>query len=138
MNQKGVTFILTTHDLEDIERLAKRVVVINHGEIVFDDSLEALRGHLGDRKIAVIATRNPLPDLDIPGVTVTRRLNRMRVNRLRKEPCNFIYQRRQSKIGRPAGLPGKEASPSDCRLYDLKELLNRAAQITGGFREGCG
>jgi len=36
MNKQGVTFILTTHDLDDVERLAQRVIVINHGQIVFD------------------------------------------------------------------------------------------------------
>jgi len=36
MNKNGVTFILTTHDLGDIEHLAKRVIVVNHGEIVFN------------------------------------------------------------------------------------------------------
>lgn len=38
MNARGVTFILTTHDLEDVELVAERVMVINHGQIVVDDS----------------------------------------------------------------------------------------------------
>lgn len=75
MNRKGTTFILTTHDLEDIERLAQRVIVINHGEIVFDNSIAALRGYLGDRKIATVSTRRPLPDLDLHGLTVINRLS---------------------------------------------------------------
>ena len=32
MNKRGTTFILTTHDLEDVEQLAKNIVIINHGE----------------------------------------------------------------------------------------------------------
>lgn len=44
MNRKGVTFILTTHDLDDVEQLAERVIVINHGEVVFDDSIGASEG----------------------------------------------------------------------------------------------
>lgn len=51
MNEKGVTFILTTHDLEDVERLAKEVIIINKGEKVFDGSIEYLRKTLGDKKI---------------------------------------------------------------------------------------
>ena len=42
-NKKGTTFILTTHDLEDVEHLAKRVIVINHGEIVYDDSMDKIK-----------------------------------------------------------------------------------------------
>ena len=63
MNGNGVTFILTTHDLEDIERLAKRVIIINHGEIVFDDSLDVLKKYLGDRKIVRIVMKSPI-DID--------------------------------------------------------------------------
>jgi ABC-type multidrug transport system ATPase subunit len=40
MNSRGTTFILTTHDLEDVEQLARNIVIINHGEKVFDDSSE--------------------------------------------------------------------------------------------------
>jgi len=50
MNKQGVTFILTTHDLDDVERLAQRVIVINHGQIVFDNSIDALRKHFGEKK----------------------------------------------------------------------------------------
>ena len=51
MNGKGVTFILTTHDLEDVERLAKNVIIINKGEKVFDGSIDDLRKTLGEKKI---------------------------------------------------------------------------------------
>lgn len=51
MNKKGVTFILTTHDLEDVERLAKNVIIINKGEKVFDGSIDDLRKNLGNKKI---------------------------------------------------------------------------------------
>ncbi|MEK3714072.1 ABC transporter ATP-binding protein [Paenibacillus sp. FSL R7-0333] len=51
MNKKlNMTCILTTHDLEDVEELAHRVIVINHGEKVFDDSLQRLKVFLGEKK----------------------------------------------------------------------------------------
>ena len=73
MNRNGVTFILTTHDLGDIEHLAKRVIVVNHGEIVFDNSISTLRRLLGEKKIINVSTVHPLPDLNLPGITVTNR-----------------------------------------------------------------
>ncbi|NLY91626.1 MAG: ATP-binding cassette domain-containing protein [Firmicutes bacterium] len=79
MNQRGVTFILTTHDLGDIEHLAKRVIVINHGELVFDDALPALRRQLGEKKIIAVTTIHPLPALDRPGITVTNRISTYQV-----------------------------------------------------------
>ncbi len=58
MNEAGKTFILTTHDLEDVESLARRAIIINHGEKVFDDSLEALKKHLGDKKTVRVAMKS--------------------------------------------------------------------------------
>lgn len=41
--EEGVTVFLTSHDAGDIEYLCQRVVIINHGQIILDDSLNALR-----------------------------------------------------------------------------------------------
>jgi len=75
MNKQGVTFILTTHDLDDVERLAQRVIVINHGQIVFDNSIDALRKHFGEKKVVSVSTHNPLPSLDMPGVLVKNKIS---------------------------------------------------------------
>jgi ABC-2 type transport system ATP-binding protein len=69
-NKKGTTFILTTHDLEDVEHLAKRVIVVNHGEIVFDNTMDKLRTHLGNKKAVHVTTHNPLPSLNQPGILI--------------------------------------------------------------------
>jgi ABC-2 type transport system ATP-binding protein len=71
-NVRGVTFILTTHDLDDIEHLAKRVIVINHGEIVFDDKLANLRKHLGLKKIVHLTTRKKLPVFHGEGIALLK------------------------------------------------------------------
>ncbi len=39
----GVTILLTTHDLEDVERLCSRVMVINHGNLLYDGTMAELR-----------------------------------------------------------------------------------------------
>ena len=41
---KGVTILLTTHYLEEAEQLAKRVAIINHGEIIVNDTIENILG----------------------------------------------------------------------------------------------
>ncbi len=71
-NKKGTTFILTTHDLQDVEHLAKRVIVVNHGEIVFDNTMDKLRTHLGEKKAVHVTTRNPLPSLNQPGIFIRK------------------------------------------------------------------
>ena len=66
--ERGVTVILTTHDMHDIEALARRVVVIGNGTILADGPYEALRaGVLAERRLHVdFAAEAPV--LAIPGV----------------------------------------------------------------------
>ncbi|MGH3846279.1 MAG: ABC transporter ATP-binding protein, partial [Pseudonocardiaceae bacterium] len=44
---EGVTLLLTTHDLPDVERLCRRLVVIDQGRVLVDGSLESLRRRFG-------------------------------------------------------------------------------------------
>lgn len=75
MNKKGTTFILTTHDLEDIEQLAERVIVINHGKIIFDDSIKKLKDMYGAKKLINVSSINPL-DLDnVQGLEVLKKVS---------------------------------------------------------------
>ena len=41
-SERGVTVLLTTHDLDDIERLCSRLLVIDHGRVIYDGDLDAL------------------------------------------------------------------------------------------------
>lgn len=43
--RQNITLILTSHDMDDIEQVCKRVIVINKGTKVYDDSLETLTNH---------------------------------------------------------------------------------------------
>lgn len=73
MNARGTTFVLTTHDLEDVERLAQKVIIINHGEKAFDGDLAALRRTLGEKKIIHLTLAERAPNLEIPHTVVTAR-----------------------------------------------------------------
>lgn len=54
--ERGVTILLTTHDLQDIEELARRIVVINHGQVGFDGSQAQLAEKYADGKRSVSFT----------------------------------------------------------------------------------
>jgi len=43
----GKTILLTTHDMDDIEQLCERVIVINHGQIGYDGAIHQLRERIG-------------------------------------------------------------------------------------------
>jgi ABC-2 type transport system ATP-binding protein len=55
--QEGVAVLLTSHDAGDIERLCKRVIVINHGTVVFDDRVSAMRRRYLRRKVIDLRLR---------------------------------------------------------------------------------
>jgi len=64
------TVVLTTHDLADIERLCRRIVVIDHGRVVHDGTLTELHERYGSRRRVVVQLDEPLlAQLALPGVT---------------------------------------------------------------------
>jgi ABC-2 type transport system ATP-binding protein len=69
---QGVTMLLTTHDMADIERLCSRMLIIDHGRVIYDGSLEAIREQYGDERTVVVDLEQATGPLDVPGATVTR------------------------------------------------------------------
>ncbi|MFQ5597710.1 MAG: ATP-binding cassette domain-containing protein [Nitrospiria bacterium] len=53
-HRKKTTVLLTSHYMQDVEALCKRILVINHGQIVYDGPLEALSNRYVDHKIIKI------------------------------------------------------------------------------------
>lgn len=60
--EKGVTVILTTHDMNDIEALAERILLIGKGSLLYDGSLQELRQRFGSRRTVTVDFK------DCPGV----------------------------------------------------------------------
>ncbi|MBB6729903.1 ABC transporter ATP-binding protein [Cohnella zeiphila] len=65
--EKGVTVILTTHDMSDIEALASRILLIGKGTLLYDGTLSQLRGRFGShRTVTAHYSENARPP-EIPG-----------------------------------------------------------------------
>jgi ABC-2 type transport system ATP-binding protein len=70
--EDGVTVLLTTHDLGDIERLCERLLVIDHGSLIWDGAIAELRRRYGDERTLVVDLEEPAPPLAIEGARVER------------------------------------------------------------------
>jgi ABC-2 type transport system ATP-binding protein len=66
------TVFLTSHDVGDIEKLCKRIIIVNHGQIVLDDSMEHLKYHYLNKKIVEVKTREMMDLSDEDGITVLK------------------------------------------------------------------
>ena len=69
-DERGTTIFLTSHDVADIEHVARRAVVINHGSVIYDDEVVAMRRALLSTKLVEVGLSRPAALVDIRGVTV--------------------------------------------------------------------
>jgi ABC-2 type transport system ATP-binding protein len=70
--ERGVTVLLTTHDLGDIERLCSRLLVIDHGSLIWDGGIGDLKERYGGERTLVVDLEEPAPPLEIEGARVER------------------------------------------------------------------
>ncbi|WP_405561243.1 ATP-binding cassette domain-containing protein [Streptomyces sp. NBC_01180] len=68
----GTTVLLTTHDLTDIEQLCKRVMVIDHGRLMYDGALAGLHEVGESERTLVVDLERELPPIHIPSARNVR------------------------------------------------------------------
>lgn len=73
MNKEfGTTIFLTSHDVGDIEKLCKRVVIINDGKVVLDDTMQNLKYNYLNRKIIEVKMKEKVNLDDEDGITILK------------------------------------------------------------------
>jgi len=70
--EEGVTVFLTSHDAGDVEVLCKRAMVINHGEVIYDGRVSALKRDYIHTKTVSLKLGEPWCGFDGPGVQVLK------------------------------------------------------------------
>jgi ABC-2 type transport system ATP-binding protein len=68
--REGITVFLTSHDAGDIEHVADRVVVINHGRVVVDGPVAEVRRRYVNTRILRAQFQDPPKHVDVPGSVV--------------------------------------------------------------------
>lgn len=114
--ERGVTVILTTHDLQDIEQLAKRIIVINHGTACFDGSMAALSEKYSNGKKTVSFTL----EKDVPVVVLPERM---------KEHYTISREGRHIKIQHDQGLTASQIITALVSEYQIADIDIKGPQI---------
>jgi ABC-2 type transport system ATP-binding protein len=70
--ERRTTILLTTHDLVDVERLCDRLLIIDHGRVIEDGTVEGVKDRYGTERTLVVDLEAPGPALEIAGAEVTR------------------------------------------------------------------
>ena len=73
MNKEyNTTIFLTSHDVGDIEKLCKRVIIINKGKIIMDDTMNNLKYHYLNKKIIEVKLKETENLKDEEGITILK------------------------------------------------------------------
>jgi ABC-2 type transport system ATP-binding protein len=63
--QNKATILLTSHYMSDIEELCSRVIIIDHGKILYDGGLQGILERFADSKLITLMLENPVDSRDI-------------------------------------------------------------------------
>ncbi len=71
--ERQVTVVLTTHDLDDVEKLCNRVILIDDARLLFDGELATLRRMLSKERLLSVDYAEDYPDVRVPHAQITHR-----------------------------------------------------------------
>ena len=73
MNKEyNTTIFLTSHDVLDIEKLCKRVIIVNNGKIVMDDTMNNLKYNYLNKKIVEVKSKERIDFTNEDGITILK------------------------------------------------------------------
>jgi ABC-2 type transport system ATP-binding protein len=70
--EQGTTILLTSHDVSDIEQVARRVIVINHGRLIYDDRVSVMRRALLGTKVLDVRFEQPPDTVEVEGARLVK------------------------------------------------------------------
>jgi ABC-2 type transport system ATP-binding protein len=70
--QEGLTIFLTSHDAGDIEKLCKRTMIINHGEVILDAPTNDLKRRYFHQKVLSLRLHEPPEGFEMEGVKILK------------------------------------------------------------------
>ena len=135
--EKGTTVILTTHDMGDVDALCRRIVIIDHGKMLYDNDIEHLRKFFGsyrtlklrlsgDKKAQLEKLTAELPECSV-GITEDEEWITVLVDEEKRKVMDVLSQIQNSYTVRDMQL--EEISTEDVirKIYEDADRENGAA-----------
>lgn len=89
---KGRTVVLTTHYLEEADQLARRVIVVDHGQVIADSTPAEIKSRVAGKHVTFTA-QQPVVDADLAGLPLTgKQIQDHRVRLLTNEPETVVRE----------------------------------------------
>jgi ABC-2 type transport system ATP-binding protein len=110
--EQGTTIILTTHDLGDVARLCQRVMIIDHGQLLFDGPLDELVARFGGERELLVDLAEDYPEVSVAGARVVEQDGRR---------VTFRFSRRE--------LSASELIARISSRYRIRDLSVREPEI---------
>jgi ABC-2 type transport system ATP-binding protein len=93
--ERGTTIILTTHDLADVERLCRRIVLIDRGTLIYDGGIERIKEQYGTHRTLIVTFAEPQEHPHLDGAeleSVEKTVARFRFDRERVRADQLIRE----------------------------------------------
>lgn len=116
--ERGVTVLLTTHDLSDVERLCERVMILDHGRVLYDGTLAQLNRQFESDWSLVVTFAGEYDDVSLPGLPQPEREDHRAVYR-------FDHRRVASADLIQQLLPRFRIAEIEVRRPALEETIRR-------------
>lgn len=121
--EKKTTIILTTHDMSDIDALAKRIILIGKGKVLYDGSLKKLKENFANKKYITVKTKDNIK-LKQKGI-IKKEKN--------KEGYNFIIDAKILNISEFLNIISKKWNIEDIEI-DNESLDNMIVNLYGELK----
>lgn len=121
--EKKTTIILTTHDMSDIDALAKRIILIGKGKVLYDGSLKKLKENFANKKYITVKTKDNIK-LKQKGI-IKKEKN--------KEGYNFVIDAKILNISEFLNIISKKGNIEDIEI-DNESLDNMIVNLYGELK----
>ena len=73
--ERSTTIILTTHDLSDVEKLCNRMMIIDHGKIIYDGTVAEIKQRYGKKRRLVVDLAGDYSEISVSGAETVQRVD---------------------------------------------------------------